>query len=57
MTERHAAGAMSNVGKVADEVRKVRMDAAAAVVEAKAVQGTVANQVASFSVQTEASVA
>ena len=43
MAEQQAASAMSGIGKVADEVQKARMDVAAAVVEAKMVQGTVAS--------------
>ena len=57
MVERHAASAMSGVGKVTDEVRKVHMDAATAAAEAKVAQGTVTSQVASFSVQAEVSAA
>ena len=57
MAERHAASAISGVGKVTDEVWKVRMDAAAAVAEAKVEQVTVAIQIASFFVQAEASAA
>ena len=48
---------MSSVGQVADEVRKARMEAAAAAAEVESAKGAVLSQGASFSAQAEASAA
>ena len=52
-----AESAMSGVGQIADEVRQVQMEAAAAAAEAESAKGTVLSQVASFIMQAEASAA
>ena len=50
-----AESAMSGIGKVADEVRVVRMEAVAAAAEAKSVKELLQTQTAPFSMQAEAS--
>ena len=57
MAERVAESAISGVGQVADEVRKARMEAAAATAEAESAKGTIHSQAASLSAHAEASAA
>ena len=57
LAERVAESAISGVGQVADEVRKARIEAAAAAAEAVSAKGTIRSQAASFSAQAEASAA
>ena len=47
--------AMSGVGRVADEVRTARLEAAAATAEAQSTKETLHTQTASFSAQAQAS--
>ena len=48
---------MSDVGQVADEVHKARMESVVAAAKAESTKGTVLLQAASFSAQAEASAA
>ena len=57
MAERVTESAISGVGQVADEVRKARMEAAAAAAEAESAKGTIRSQAASLSAHAEASAA
>ena len=55
LAEQVAESAMSGVGRVADEVHTTRMEAAAAIAQAKSAKETMRTQAALFSAQAEVS--
>ena len=57
LVERVAESAMSGVGQIADEARRVRGVAEAAIAEARSIHGEVESRVASLVAQADASAA